>query len=694
MRQDEPPASEIGGLRVAAALIVLAFAGWGVLQNGGATVFPLDDAYIHLQYARAWVEGHPFAYQVGEAAGTGATSLLWPLLLTPVAALGSDPLWAAWGWGILLGTLGFVLAVDGVHRYLLADAPENPARARIGAVILLGFGPLVWTATSGMEGALAAGALTQSLAALRRRDLDAERGPTTLRGSWRPWAWASLLVTLRPEGLILVGLMVLSDLARARRGSLGPRPLDGAALRRYAGWIAPLALGAVQPVLNYLLSGRSVGTSALAKLHRINAFVPGNAARTIWSDFVVGGWGGHLSQGFGILVPLVILAGAARMLRRGRGGLLLAAWLVPMCVLAIELPIAWHHMRYLHPLAPVAAILAADAVASGLAWCGTAARQAGWVLAGAWCLGGLTWTDILARNVGDIATQHVALGRWVARNLPEDATIAAGDVGALAWFGSRRVIDMEGIITPGMLRHAEAGEGSLHAHLRTLRPTHAIYYADVWYPELAASGTFTERFRVIRKERTIAGANAMIVAEARADVWATAAAPPALAPGEALCDVVDVAALDSEVAHGWEELPGTRPLGATTVEVPTTLLRLPAPVGTTQVVDGARRVFGAEAFRMPCGSARGGRLVGRFAPANGPGTLLVAIGGQAFGRLEIPAEPQRWIDLSVDLPADYEGAEIVVVPEDGSPGDAGGRVVGRWMRVLPSTAPTAPATGE
>ncbi len=692
-RDEGAPEASVGSdatwLRAAAALTVLAFAAWGVLQNDGATVFPLDDAYIHLQYARAWVEGHPFAYQAGEPAGTGATSLLWPLLLAPAAAVGSDPLWVAWAWGLALGTLGFVLAVDGVHRYLLADAPDDPTRARVGAVILLGFGPLVWTAASGMEGALAAGALAQTLAALRIRDARTPTDPPAARSSisWAAFAWASLLVTLRPEGLLLVGLMAFSDLARARRGSLGPRPLDGTSLRRHAGWLAPLALGAVQPVLNVVLSGQTMGTSGLAKLHRINDFVPGNAARTLWSDFVVGAWGSHISQGFGVAVPLVILVGAVRMLPRARGGLLLALWLAPMCLLAVELPIAWHHARYLHPLAPVAALLAADAVAAGLAWCGAAARPAAWVLAGAWCLGGLTWTDLLARNMSDIAAQHVALGRWVARNFPADATIAAGDVGALAWFGERRVIDMEGIISPGMLRHAAAGEGSLYAHLRTLRPTHAIYYADVWYPEIAASRLFTERFRVVRTERTIAGANAMTVADVNAAVWDSAAFPPVLTQGERVCDVVDVAALDSEGAHGWEELPGTRALGVPTENVPSLLLRLAAPVGTTQLVDDARRVYGAEAFRVPCGNARGGRIVGRFAPADGPGTLLVAIGGQAFGRLEIPAGTPRWIDMSLDLPPDYAGEEIVVVPQDGIPGDGGGRVVARWMRVVSTTLP-------
>src|SRR5579862_5791515 len=59
----------------------------------------LDDAYIHFQYARAIAEGHPLRFQAGEPASSGATSLLWPLVLAPFWALGARGnaiLWPAW----------------------------------------------------------------------------------------------------------------------------------------------------------------------------------------------------------------------------------------------------------------------------------------------------------------------------------------------------------------------------------------------------------------------------------------------------------------------------------------------------------------------------------------------------------------------------------------------------------------------
>ena len=58
-------------------------------KNGGVPAVPLDDAYIHFQYARSFAEGTPLVYSPGCGAVAGATSLLWPILLAPGYALGS-----------------------------------------------------------------------------------------------------------------------------------------------------------------------------------------------------------------------------------------------------------------------------------------------------------------------------------------------------------------------------------------------------------------------------------------------------------------------------------------------------------------------------------------------------------------------------------------------------------------------------
>ena len=73
-----------------------------VLSRAGGPAVPLDDAYIHFQYARSVAELHPFRYTPGAAPTPGATSLLWPLVLSPFYAIGfrgASIIWVAWALG-------------------------------------------------------------------------------------------------------------------------------------------------------------------------------------------------------------------------------------------------------------------------------------------------------------------------------------------------------------------------------------------------------------------------------------------------------------------------------------------------------------------------------------------------------------------------------------------------------------------
>jgi hypothetical protein len=60
-------------------------------QLAGAAGFPLDDSWIHFQFARNLAEGHGFSYNPG-AAVAGSTAPLWTLLLAALfAGAGSHP---------------------------------------------------------------------------------------------------------------------------------------------------------------------------------------------------------------------------------------------------------------------------------------------------------------------------------------------------------------------------------------------------------------------------------------------------------------------------------------------------------------------------------------------------------------------------------------------------------------------------
>ena len=88
--------------------------------------FPLDDAYIHLVYARNLAAGHGFAFNVGEPS-IGTTSPLWTLLLALIGALRLSDLRLP---ANLLTLLFFVASIPLI--YLLAERLLRGLRARPG----------------------------------------------------------------------------------------------------------------------------------------------------------------------------------------------------------------------------------------------------------------------------------------------------------------------------------------------------------------------------------------------------------------------------------------------------------------------------------------------------------------------------------------------------------------------------------
>ncbi|HJL33065.1 MAG TPA: hypothetical protein RMI62_28500, partial [Polyangiaceae bacterium LLY-WYZ-15_(1-7)] len=147
----------------AGGALVSVFVASALDHTGGLPVAPLDDTFIHLQYARSIAEGHAFAYHPGEPPSSGASSIAWATLLALphlFGARGLDLLWADWILSALFVAL-LLFAAARVARTLGAPiegggrdvAPLPPLAAPLG---LLAWGWLGWHLASGMEVALAA----------------------------------------------------------------------------------------------------------------------------------------------------------------------------------------------------------------------------------------------------------------------------------------------------------------------------------------------------------------------------------------------------------------------------------------------------------------------------------------------------------------------------------------------------------
>ena len=151
-RGARPPARDILAVvaALAAALGFFWISQWRITGTLGLSSFPLDDAWIHLQFARNLAEGQGFAYNPGVPVA-GSTAPLWTLLLAGAFALvGSHPFWVK-----LIGAAA-TLTTALLARDLAWRWTANRRLALLVGVVSAIAGPVVWGALSGMEVSLAA----------------------------------------------------------------------------------------------------------------------------------------------------------------------------------------------------------------------------------------------------------------------------------------------------------------------------------------------------------------------------------------------------------------------------------------------------------------------------------------------------------------------------------------------------------
>jgi len=536
----------------------------GVIARVGHAGAPLDDAYIHFQYARAIAEGHPMRFQAGEPITSGATSLLWPAVLAPfwrLGARGDDIVWAAW-------ILSFVALCALAGEAAILTRRLAGRTAAIGAAVMtLSFGGLVWCAASGMEVVPFAWAIARaSRCASEWAEAPREGRTSTRRLELVALAWAAAL--LRPEGGLTALFVAITLLVFTHRGRW---PERASALGAVAGAFAPM-------LLLLVLTGSARSNTAVAKL------IPGNpyyAGPSVWppvranAKLLVGTllngevWSAEFLPQGGALVAIAGLAAVAwlgfrtKSIWRAIAVLLIALTMFAPC---FYLTFLWNRLRYLWPfaagwliglacLARVAGDVAAvirprwrvvTPVVCG-AFAGLFGSKLGWVL------------DDVAQSASGIDRQQVALGRWAKDRLPEDARIGVNDTGAIAYFGDRKTFDVVGLTTRDEARYWVAGVGSRFEHYERVRasspallPTHFIVYRE-WMGMDSVLGEQLHQETVT--DATILGGQTMraYVADWSAlgsgeRPWTAETADPT--------DDLDVADLESEEAHTYELLGG------------------------------------------------------------------------------------------------------------------------------------------
>lgn len=448
---------------------------------------PLDDSWIHLQFARSLAHGDGLAFEPPRLVA-GSTAPLWTALVSVLEPLPGSPVAWVLGLGIALFAVGIPLLFD-----LGRDLGLSRGLATLAATLYCLTGPMVWSAVSGLEIPLF---VLLSLAATRRHLVD--RGDTC--GLALSLPLFALAAHARPEGLLLLALALL-DRAVATRGRWREW-LGGAwaGLGLAALVLAPVAL------FNLAVSGSALPTTFAAKSGGVRGLVPSLR---------------YLDTVFGILFRaqpyLTLLAGAgvvalARRIGTDRDrGLLPALWVIGLpvvysCFASSGSALVGNFGRYHYPLFPFVILLGCMGLSLGLAGRGPSRpRAVGWIL---WAAAALVAVPTLshlattagqyARSVRNIEEGDIAAARWLGARLPPGATLAVNDIGAVKYLlPGHEIFDLAGIVTPEVHQFTGAAvaagrgwEEGVLAYLDRARPDYLVVFPS-WFPRLlSADGPF------------------------------------------------------------------------------------------------------------------------------------------------------------------------------------------------------------
>jgi hypothetical protein len=647
-------------------------------QTHGAWSAPLDDVFIHFDYARATARGYPFQWSEGNGFSSGNTSLSYPFAL----ALGY---WVGFRDMAIMRWAAIVACISILAFFLAAGRLAEP-RGRWAKYLIppavLSLGALDWSLFSGMENAFHLGvwgvALVPVLRLVRetKREASKDRDRRVTQLGWLAGLAGALLYATRPESVVCVASFAIFAAVAVRRVA-GNRAAVATVLRiGVPGAVAVVA----QAVANRVFTGEWSANGAIAKLAINNPYMTGEDKVAQYVDLlkyvVLRNTQHHFADAlpWGWLVPLVALIPLSSRRLRGAAILLwvqVAGWLA---LVALNGQVRWQNERYTMAAVAWLFVLAALGIATLLggaiaepANASAAAprsrprdprlQRAFQALRVGVALGivAVFWTHqipnmrdqiwFFGRASRNIRDQHVVAGKVLAEL--HARRVLVGDAGALMYSSDRAGLDIIGLGGYHDLPFARAGVHGLGASLELLerldpseRPDLMAIYPS-WWGDLPT--LFGERLtQVPVVGNVICGGSEKVIY--RAD-WSTldgSPEPRTIAPSELLVDELDVADLVSEKAHRY--VFPTPAMGFVDFRI------------LADPTEPARDLFDAGRVIQPGHSEiavmRAPRAGGRVVVRSGVGhrvTIQVHAAGNAIGRLTL--DPARgWTEASLALP--------------------------------------------
>lgn len=654
----------------------------GLAGGRGNLLMPLDDVYIHFQYARQMAQGQPYIYNPGDPATSGATSFIYPFVLATGHLLGFQELNLGL-WAMIIGALALLMSMWAMYHV----CRHIGCRQWLAVLLPIWFGingAVSWHFMSGMETGLM---ICFTLLTLY----------TLLSHQLHGFIIAATLLSLtRPEGSIMAAIATVAMAMQLRRDITQS---DTKSIpHHWLLWLAiPVITAFIQPTVNYLITGTPSATGTQAK--SILASIPPDwsviIARitdnfaTMWREFIMGDNAERNLQYLPILLPLFGLIGLARMLRVKQWrwvGLAIVGWFLATTAAVSTLDTAfWHFKRYQMPLM----ILFFPLAGYGIHWLLTRLNENSSlqnlrimvisyiaIVIPLFSIPMLyTFWQFHLINVDYVYRQPYQMALWLRENTADNATVAVHDVGMMRYMGNRRTLDIVGLTTPGAAAYWRNGPGAVAEFLLREQPDYIASYGEghgYGLGTLAETRLYANPLAIFTVNLD-ARANVALAADSQGIYqpdWSEADYPRQVVEGSAFnytsgfryADGVNVGDIASEQSHDYRWRNTTPQPGFATE-----IRDMQYGTNPIHLLDAARHINGEESFVIrDLNPDFDAMLITRVHMIHA-GTIDIYVNDVFIDTRVITQIPGFWLDLATLIPAELvtETMTIRIVPHVG-----------------------------
>lgn len=545
------------------------------LHPGSIWSAPLDDVFIHFDFARSAARGAPFRWIVENGYSSGGTSLSYPLFLA-IGYLAGAKGTSLMVWAGTLACL-WVLGTLLIGRILFLRAALPAWTAWLLPPASLSVGVLSWSLWSGMEVALLLFAWSLTLLSwLHFAENPVASSDTLVRRAVPLGLANALLVATRPEAICWVLVLAVFAFPALRfKGYLR-------GLTALCAMLGPAAFVLIShQVANKMFTGDWSAAGALVKLEFYHPYWTSQQAIDSWKFFVEYQFDRitehHLSLPFAwrdwrIEIPgeLLYWLAAVPLLSvttRRYAALLWCCALSWVLMVALNGQVRWQNDRYTVPA--LALLLISASLGLGLIARFVTHTRVPWLLRIPVAAATTVVLFILgqgqlplyrdqvwffARASRNIYEQHMTTALALRAQDPKPRRVLLGDAGAIPYLSDLPALDIIGLGGYHDLPFARASRLGMGAIVELIermpiseRPDlFAIY--PTWWGDLP-SWFGVKRFEVPVRGNVICGGAAKVVYDANWQPLEGSEQPFSSLPGSVLKDTIDVADVVSERAH-------------------------------------------------------------------------------------------------------------------------------------------------